>query len=301
MLGYITPDKPELKIKEFEIYGGYYCGICRSIGRRYGQLPRLVLSYDSVLLALLHAGIHPESDNIQISRCMVHPLKKRTIVTDSPEIDNAADILLLLAFYKFQDDAKDKKSKTAAIGAAYLNSVYKKLYEKRPEQCREVQNRLRELALLEEEHCSSIDRAAEPFAKLMEEVFDPGTLLIHSRFCDEEMKAIYRRIGYHLGKWIYIVDAFDDIEENINDQSYNPILCQFQYDEKKESPNDFRIRVRDRIEMNLMLYLAETAKCCKQLEIQKNKGLIDNIIYLGLLRKTEEILKKGNTEDAKSI
>ena len=155
MLGYVKPDKPELKIREFEIYGGYYCGICKSIGRRYGQLPRLTLNYDSVFLAILLAGISPEKDHIKVQRCIIHPEKKRTILYDSPEIDYAADILLLLAYYKLKDDYQDEGSKKAALGAALMEGTYKKLMETAPEKCAYVRDRLRELSLLEKENCPS--------------------------------------------------------------------------------------------------------------------------------------------------
>jgi len=127
MLGYIKPDKPELKIKEFEIYSGYYCGICKSISKRYGQLPRLALNYDSVFLAILLAGISSAREQIQIERCFVHPAKKRTIIYDNPEIDYAADILLLLAYYKLKDDYQDEGSKKAAIGSVLMKGTLKKL------------------------------------------------------------------------------------------------------------------------------------------------------------------------------
>jgi hypothetical protein len=293
MLGYITPDKPELKIKEYEVYGGYYCGICKSIGRRYGQIPRLVLSYDSVFLALILAGINPNQDHIKVERCIVHPMKKRSIVYDNPEIDYAADILLLLAYFKMKDDYQDEKKKKAAVGAILLRRVFKSLSASKKEKCRIVKDKLEELSALEKEKCPSIDRSAEPFAKLMEEVFDTGD--------QEDLRQVYRRIGYHIGKWIYLVDAFDDIEDNDKNNAYNPLICQFGYLPEKETAEEFRNRIRERVERNLLLYLAEIAKSCEQLNFEKNKGLIENIIYFGLMRKTEEILQKGNKKDAEPV
>ncbi|MEL7654608.1 MAG: DUF5685 family protein, partial [Bacillota bacterium] len=291
MLGYIKPDKPDLKIKEFEIYSGYYCGICKSIAKRYGQFPRLALNYDSVFLAILIAGLDPLRENIRIERCIVHPAKKRSIIYDSPEIDYAADILLLLAYYKLKDDYQDERSKRAAIGTALLKGTYRKLQELAPGKCSYVQEQLDELTRLERENCASIDRSAEPFARLMEEVFD------YSGWKDEknreELSPVFRRIGYHLGKWIYLIDAYDDIEENYKKKSFNPLILQFEFHPDTESIDQFKARIRERVEMNLVLYLAEIAKSCGQLKIEKNQGLIENILYFGLMRKTEEILQKG--------
>lgn len=299
MLGYIKPDKPELKIKEFEIYGGYYCGICKSIARRYGQLPRMALNYDSVFLALLIAGIDPEPEHIEIERCIVHPAKKRTIIYDSPAIDYAADILLLLAYYKLQDDYQDERSMKAAIGSALMKGTFRRLTTMLPDKCGYVKDQLDELSSLEKESCASIDRSAEPFAKLMEEVFDYP----HPENTENssDLHGVFRRIGYHLGKWIYLIDAFDDIEENLKDKSFNPLIIQFGYDPGKETVDGFRERIRERVETNLLLYLAEIAKCCGSLNFKKNQGLIENIVYFGLMRKTEEIFTKGIESNAKSI
>lgn len=299
MLGYVKPDKPELKIKEFEIYSGYYCGICKSIAKRYGQLPRLALNYDSVFLAILIAGINPMVEHIEIERCIVHPAKKRSIIYDSPEIDYAADILLLLAYYKLKDDYQDERSKKAAIGIAFMKRTYRKLMETVPEKCTYVKERLHELSQLEHEKCASIDRSAEPFAKLMEEVFDYPAWKEEKDGAEKLLN--FRRIGYHLGKWIYLIDAYDDMEENLKNNSFNPLIFQFAYDSKTESVSEFKERVQERVERNLLLYLAEIAKTCEQLSFKKNQGLIENILYFGLMRKTEETMKKGIEGNAESI
>lgn len=301
MLGYIKPDKPELKFKEFEIYSGYYCGICKSIARRYGQFPRLALSYDSVFLAILIAGISKDREHFKIQRCAVHPAKKRTILYDSVEVDYAADILLLLAYYKLKDDVRDERNTKAALGAALMKGTFKKLLNNVPRQCACVEERLNELSRLEDEGCPSIDRSAEPFAKLMEEVFDYPGWDGETNPDTEALSGIFRRIGYHLGKWIYLIDAYDDIEDNLKEKSFNPLILQFEFDPAKETVAEFRARIRERVERNLVLYLAEIAECCRHLKFEKNQGLIENILYFGLMRKTEEILKKGTENNAESI
>lgn len=299
MLGYVKPDKPDLKIKEFEIYSGYYCGICKSIAKRYGQFPRLALNYDLVFLAILIAATEPETENIKIERCIVHPAKKRTIIYENAAIDYAADILLLLAYYKLKDDYQDDRSLKAALGAALLQGTYRRLTVTVPEKSTFVNDQLNELTRLESEKCPSIDRSAEPFAKLMEEVFDyPGW---RKEKNGEESSQIFRRIGYHLGKWIYLIDAYDDVEENLKKNSFNPLIIQFEYDSKTETVEGFKGRIRERVETNLVLYLAEIARSCSHIKFKKNQGLIENILYFGLMRKTEEILKKGTEKNAESI
>ncbi|QOX62915.1 hypothetical protein FRZ06_05955 [Anoxybacterium hadale] len=296
MLGYIKPDKPELKIKEFELYGGYYCGICKSISKRYGQLPRMTLNYDSVFLAVLLAGMNPDLEHIEQERCFVHPFKIRSIVYDNREIDYAADMLLLLAYYKLKDDLQDEKSMKAAIGALLMKGTFKKLIANVPDKCSHVKSKLEALTQLETEGCTSLDRAAEPFAKLMEEVFDYPEFQVLTN--QSEVSQLLRRIGYHIGKWIYLIDAYDDIEENIKSNAYNPLLRQFSYNSSTETVEEFKLRVRERTERNLVLYLAEIANCCGKLDFRKNKGIIENILYFGLMRKTEEILQEKSVAES---
>ncbi|NLY71876.1 MAG: hypothetical protein GX076_09415, partial [Clostridiales bacterium] len=275
---------------------GYYCGICKSIEKRYGQIPRLALNYDFVFLALVIGSLNADVEEVKLQRCPIHPLKKRIIVYEKNGIDYAADIMLLLTYFKLMDDRQDEKSIKAAAGAFILKNCIKKLMINHHDKCIMIEDKLKILYTLEKEKCPSLDQAAEPFAKLMEEVFSPEKFK-ESKDIDSNL----RRIGYHIGKWIYLIDAFDDIEENIRNGSYNPLIYEFKYDASLETIEEFKERISERMELNLLLYLSELAKAWESLEIKKNKNLIDNIIYLGLLRKTEQILKKGKTEDEKSL
>ncbi|WP_027399316.1 DUF5685 family protein [Anaerovorax odorimutans] len=300
MLGYILPEKPELKVREYEMYSGYYCGICKSIGKRYGQIPRFTLSYDSVLLALILGGINSDAETIRTERCIVNPLKKRNIVYDNKAIDYAADLMLILAYFKLKDDFKDEKKITAALGSVLMKSSFKKILKNRSEKCNITKERLTELSILEKDNCDNIDPAAEPFAKLMEEVFDGESIFAEDKENDENVRLAFRKMGYHLGKWIYLIDAFDDIEDNAKNKVYNPLINQFKYDYKsKETIEEFKARIANRVEFNLMCYLAEVAKAYENLNIKKNKGLIENIIYFGLHRKTEEVLGINKSTDEK--
>lgn len=289
MLGYIVPDKPELKMKEYDLYSGYYCGICKSIAKRYGQVPRLVLNYDSVLLALVIASLFSDQEKASLERCPVHPMKKRLIISEANGIDYAADMMLLLANFKLLDDCLDEGGIKANAGAALLKSSYKKLVKIHPEKCRVIEEKLKELHQLEQENCESLDQAAEPFAKLMEEVFVPEIFR-----GQDETERLLRLVGYHLGKWIYLIDAYDDIEENRKKGTYNPLLS-------GDGKEDDRESMVPRVGFNLHYYLSELTSAWEQLKTEKNRALIDNIIYGGLLRKTEQILEKGTTKNDKSL
>lgn len=294
MLGYISPDKPELKIKEYEIYSGYYCGICKSIGKRYGQIPRLSLSYDSVFLALLFSAVYPVEESAVFERCVVHPVKKRTIINQNFAIDYAADMFLILMYFKLKDDQRDNKTLKAGIGIILGDSTFKKLKNTYPNKIAEVEKYLNQLTVLEKKKCSSLDEAAEPFSKLTETVFS----LEYDKypFYNQKKDKIVKSIGYFIGKWLYLIDALDDLEDDNKDHNYNPLILKFEFDNSIEEIADFRTRIKERMEFNLHSYLSELIKAYDLLDLNKNQALLDNIIYFGLMKKTENILLKGSNE-----
>lgn len=286
MLGYVKIFKPELKVREYEVYCGYYCGVCKSIGARYGQLPRMTLSYDAAFLALLLESVSDTSDAPTQEHCVAHPLIKKKTIIRNAAIDYAADVMLILAWYKLIDDAKDEGKLYAKGTMAAFRRKFRKLQKAHPELCKGIEEHLSELAVLEEEKCPHLDMAAEAFSKIMEIIFTEGLKVLN---CDYDISESFASIGYHMGKWIYLIDAADDIEENVESGAYNPLIYRFNYD-KSESVSDFRTRIEDDLKFNLYHYLAMIGSCLDSLEIHKNKGIIENIIYFGLNRKTEEII-----------
>jgi len=280
MFGYIMPEKPELKIKEFDIYRAYYCGVCKSIGKRHGQIKRMTLTYDAAFLAILLSSIMNIETKLVKERCMVHPAKK-SFVTYNEIIDYSSDINIILAYNNIKDKWKDDKSKAALLGMAGLKKAYKKLTLKYPDKCAVINEKLEELAVLEKNKCDSIDAAAEPFAKLMEEVLDYEKL-------DDKTRKILRWMGYNLGKWIYLIDAFDDLEDDIKSSSYNPLLTHFKYN--GNSVFDFKNEIKAQTEFTLLYCLGQTSKAFELLDISENKGILENIVYLGMLSKTDKIL-----------
>lgn len=289
MFGYILPEKQELKIREYDMFRSYYCGVCKSIGNRYGQIPRLTLNYDSTFLALLLNSIGGEDVFLKRERCIVHPLKKHYVAKKSEIIDYASDINLILAYHNLKDNWRDQKSFLSGTGAIYLKPIYRKLREKYLGKCIIIEEQLKELQKLEEQKCTSVDKAAEPFAKLMEEV------TAYDLYCkDKKTEKILRWLGYNLGKWIYILDAYDDLEKDIKKNDYNPIIYQFNY--KGQDIQDFNKQIESRIGFNLTYTLSEVSKAYELLDIKRDSGIVENIIYLGMLRKTEQTLGKWSCE-----
>lgn len=327
MLGYVKIDKGELKVREYEVYTGYYCGVCKSIGRRYGQLPRMVLSYDAAFLAILLASLSDESDTPVQEHCIAHPVIKKKTVIRNRAIDYAGDVMLILAWYKLADDAADEGKAYAKPVMLMMKRIFRRLNSLYPELCSSVKCHLSALSALEREKCASIDMAAEAFSKIMEDIFTEGLRAVYgseppqqkppgadrsdygisgaSGMQDEpcgfaspgnDTRELLARAGYHLGKWVYMIDAVDDIEENIESGAYNPLLFRFKFDAANETADEFRARIEPDLRFNLYHYLAMLSRCTDSLDIRKNAGIIENVIYFGLNRKTEEIIMRTDKD-----
>lgn len=327
MLGYVKIDKGELKVREYEVYTGYYCGVCKSIGRRYGQLPRMVLSYDAAFLAILLASLSDESDTPVQEHCIAHPVIKKKTVIRNRAIDYAGDVMLILAWYKLADDAADEGKAYAKTVMLMMKRIFRRLNSLYPELCSSVKCHLSALSALEREKCASIDMAAEAFSKIMEDIFTEGLQAVYGSEPPQQTspgadrsdygisgasgmqngpcgfaspgsdtRELLARAGYHLGKWIYMIDAVDDIEENIESGAYNPLLFRFGFDAANETADGFRARIEPDLRFNLYHYLAMLSRCTDSLDIRKNAGIIENVIYFGLNRKTEEIIMRTDKD-----
>ncbi len=287
MFGYVLPDKPELKIKEFEAFRAYYCGVCKAMGRSFGLFSRLTLNYDSVFLGLFLASVHKEKPELAREGCIANPIKRKWVIKGSPSVNFAADINVLLTYYKLKDNWQDERSYAALAASAAINPGYKRAAGRNTEADKKIAAAVQRLALLEKEKCDSLDRAAEPFADMMKQL-----LVLGYRGEDKNIGRILEWTGYNLGKWIYTIDAFDDIDKDVKTGSYNPLLLQYRY--AGEGIGLFKDRISEEIRAGLLQALRQTTESVELLN-PDNKGILDNILYNGLFKKTEEILCKDCT------
>ena len=275
MFGYLVPLKGELKVREFEIYNAYYCAICRAVKRRYGELPRLILSYDAVLIAMLCAALSGGDEAMSFStfRCFNNPLKKRDEAAISKAIEYAADVMVLLGWYGLEDGKIDKdqgdplKRAFTVVGEAALRRAGRRAAERLGEKARILSDCLEEQRALEKAKTDSLDRAADPTGRLMEELLDyRGT---------PDFSRKLREFGYHLGRYIYIIDAADDLEKDRRSGAFNPLLL------RPETPESLKTA--------LILDLARLGEIVGGLPLKYHKTIIGNIIYLGLRAKVDEV------------
>ena len=288
MFGYIAPLKSELKIREFEVYNAYYCAICHAVKRRYGETPRLTLTYDAVFIALLAAGLTggPAELSYKAFRCFNNPAKKRNEVMPSASVDYAADVMVLLAWLSLKDGKEDRdqgsffKDAMTAAGEAVMRRFGRRAAVSlggKADVCCECAE---EQQSIEAAGTDSIDRAADPTGRLMAELLDftdaPDLKWRLAGAPLPELSQALRGLGYHLGRYIYIIDAVDDLEKDRKTGAYNPLLL------KPETP--------EALKTVISLDLARLGELAGLLPLACHNSIIDNIVYLGLHARTDEVL-----------
>lgn len=290
MFGYVKPYRPELKLRELEEYKAVYCGLCKELGRSYGVITRFTLSYDFAFLAMLltslDEGICP---SVEKCRCIAHPFKKQCRCTGNRAIALSAGAAVILSYYKLSDDLADRgfaKKIAALMLMPFIKKARKKALAKGKwalgldEAAKDMMENRR---ALEEKNCAVSDEAAEPTAKFLE-----SFLALAAE--DEGRERILKRFGYLFGRYIYLCDALDDLEDDRKKGNYNPFI--FGGEDARESAKKA-----------LFLTTAELESDLSLLELGRYKGIIENIVCLGLRAEVLRITnsKGGAADGAKSL
>lgn len=285
IFGYAIPFKPELKFREYDCYKMFYCGVCKSIGRNFSQLSRFGLVYETAVLAIILSMATGNINNIEIKNgnCVAHPLKKSKYVSKDECIDYAAAVNVLLLYFKLRDSWNDDSNPFSLLYSYAIKSGFKKASEKNIIAADSTYYSINELTKLEKENCNDIDTVCEPFSTMLMRIFKWQD---SDAFTTNPLKLdLLGKIGYNVGKWIYIVDAISDIESDKKKGSYNV----FKYNYPQED-----------VKMILQLCLANCALSYSELikiiesETDVNninyinaKGVTDNLFYYGMRQITE--------------
>lgn len=267
-------DVDELKQEQKARYHQVYCGICRRIREQSSGLARLTLSYDMVFLALLLMSLYEPEDTPGSKACGFHPIKPRAWL-DNPYIQYAADMNVVLAYYKAMDDCRDEHSLTARAAAAMLKKSCPEIEEKYPRQCRAVQECISQLGHLEQENCMDPDQPAGCFGRLM------GELLVYR---EDMWASALRQMGYALGRFVYLADAAIDYRADKRKHRYNPYLAM-------GTGEDW-----NRWEQYLIMAMGRCAEYYESLPLVQDKEILDNILYSGVwiaYRGKQKALKKS--------
>lgn len=274
MFGYVRISKGELKVKEYEMYKAVYCSLCKTLGKHYGVLSRLTLSYDFTFLALLNMSLKEGCTTVERKRCAFNPIKKCNYCKDTDNLKMPSAVAMIMLYYKILDNIADEKG-LKKLGFLCLKPIFKGAYIKASKLYPEARNIVAEYienqSELEKKDCNQLDAIADPTAKALSKIF----MLCSD---DETQKRVLERLGYCMGRYIYLLDAAVDFNEDKEKNKYN--VLKFTCATENE--------VKEKIKPQLYFCINEGAKAFELLDLKKNKNILGNIIYLGL----EETFKK---------
>lgn len=284
MFGYVRTASQELRLREYSYYRALYCGLCKRMGKCTGQCSRLTLSYDFVFLAAVRMEVTKEAPTLKRERCLLHPIRARSVAQKCAALDYAANASALLCYHKLFDDIHDEKGAKkigALLARPFLHTAYRKAKKRYPALDALIAEQLRALLSYENQtgRFESAEAPAEQFGKLMEAVFSEGLSGSEAR--------IAAAIGKNIGHWIYLIDAADDFEEDRKKKRFNPYFTAFGEDPSDEDWQN--------------LLLATTARLCDAerafLLIDDGpsvelKEILSNILYLGLPATAKQITEK---------
>lgn len=272
MFGYVRPLREELKVGEWENYQAAYCGLCHVLKEQCGFAARFVLNYDFVFLSML---LDEETCFVPPCkrRCGAHPFRARSTIPATAASVRCAQASVILTHYKLIDDAQDegfRKALFSRFADLALRPSYRKAKGALPEFNRTVQNCLGELRELEREKCASLDRAADPFARLL-----TAALPAEDR---DEVGRPRAQLLYQLGRWIYLADAVDDLPEDRAKNRYNPIDARF------GGKTDM-----DYVETTMSHSLTLAQSAFQLLPPNRWTAVVENILYLGLPQVQKQV------------
>ncbi|CEQ28867.1 DUF5685 family protein [Paraclostridium sordellii] len=273
MFGYVRINKMDLTFREFYTYKGYYCGLCKYLKENHGEISRLSLNYDITFLILLLTSVYRPKSTLTKEVCIANPIKKKNrIVNEVTEY--AASMNVLLTYYKLEDNLHDDKGVKDIIAYNLYKGKLKKAYEKYPKKADYIKSQLEELQKLESENSTNIDKVSNTFGNLMGEIF---------AYKEDDFEGKLRSIGFNIGKYIYILDAYEDLDKDIKKGRYNPFI---EYIDKKEE-------LIKKVDKLISISLGYLSQSIDELHIKTNVGIIDNIIYSGVYLRYKNILNKG--------
>lgn len=283
MFGYVLPSSEELKVREKDAYQSVYCGLCHATGRKYGFLSRMFLNYDFTFLAMVLAPV-AEKHTTEHRRCIACPFKGKDVCMEAEWLDIAAGESIILTYWKLRDNVADGAfwSRTAArLLSRLLRPAYKKAAARHRSFDSEVQIHLRELHTLEQDGSPSIDRTADTFARILSAAAPQTERTDRDRAVEQML--------YHVGRWIYLVDAWDDLKEDRAQGSYNSLALRWD-----DGPEQHREELRTTLRHSLNL----SASAHSLAGFGGYDGIIENILYLGL-PMVEEAVFSGQWHDRK--
>lgn len=268
MFGYIIINQPEMKFKEFDVYHSYYCGLCRALKEKYGLFGQMTLSYDMTFVILLLSGLYEPKTETGSSKCIAHPFERHSTRSNC-FTDYAADMNVLFSYYKCRDDWEDDKKYHKLAYAKLLEKAFHSVEGRYGDKAKRIQKLMRQLQEGEKINCGDIDRMSGLFGDIMAEIMV---------YREDEWEENLRKIGFFLGKFIYLMDAYEDIEQDRQQGNYNPL-------HKLYEESDFE----EECKSILMMMMAGCSREFEKLPILEHAEILRNILYSGVWYRYEKV------------
>lgn len=291
MFGYVTINKPELKIKDYNKYRAYYCGLCRQLKKRHGLRGQLTLTYDMTFLTILLSGLYEPKEVIETFRCPAHPgTKEQRIWNEFSKY--SADMNILLTYYNLLDDWTDEKKLLSLTGARLLSKQLKRVKKDYPRQTKAVITYLKKLKACETASEENLDLAAGFTGEMLGELFV---------WQEDEWADKLRDIGFFLGKFIYLMDAYEDLKKDEEEKSYNPFLLYLNHKKREKSSIDAEKELETEVQNILSIMMAECSAAFERLPVLYNAEILRNILYAGVWTKFDVVRSKRGKQEIKDV
>lgn len=278
MFGYVVMNKPEIKFKDFDLYRSFYCGLCRELRERYGISGQITLTYDLTFMILLLSGLYEPPVRKGTTRCIVHPVRRQPVCKNAIT-EYAADMNVFLAYYKCRDDWNDDRSPLGLLYGKVLERKEQKIERTFQQKTSRIISLLEDLSAMERAGEKDIDKVSGCFGKIMAEIF---------AYREDVWEPTLRRMGFFLGKFIYLMDAYDDVEKDTKKGNYNPF-----------SESYIIEGFQGQVQQMLMMMLSEACREFEKLPIIKYADILRNILYSGVWCRFESISRKRREEREK--
>lgn len=270
MFGYVITNCKTLSEEEGLRFRAMYCGMCHVLKERYRQLGRFTLSYDMTFVAMVLSALYEEAEVCGKERCAAHMLKPHAYIV-TPAMEYAVDMNIALFYHKCADNWKDDRNPMYAAAKLALAGAYRRVSELHPEKCRCIEEWMREIGEIEVRD-GEIDPPMNLTGRMLGELFN-----WKDDFWAEEL----RRMGDGLGRFIYFMDAYDDLKRDVRRGKYNPlrrIMNQPDYEQICKGA--------------LTMAMADSAEAFEALPVVRDAELIRNILYSGVWARYGYIQQK---------
>ncbi len=276
MFGYVRAYKPDMTFSQYDIYKGIYCSLCKVIGKNYGLLARMTLSYDFVFFALVRMSVEEDCLGFKKSHCTFNPAKKcMQCNLNNNDLEYTADISMLMVYYKYLDN-RDDSSLFKRILLKMVSPYFKRIRRIALKRINDADKILKEMynlqSYVEKKQLVSLDEACHPSADAL------GKLLQLNKSVD----GLYD-FGYLIGRWVYLIDAVDDYDKDKKSGNFNPFLScdDFCYQKASESLN---------------LTVGQAINVLKKIQVKRFEKIINNILYDGLHSSMKFVIERKNNE-----